>query len=124
VALSDDDPVVRGLASLAIRNAGRASCAALQALIPRLADEDPNVRLMSAQAIGSCADGAVSAVPALMQACGVTGEQVHVLRSLADALGSIGPKASSALPVLRQLSALPRVRWAADAAVRKISVLR
>jgi hypothetical protein len=43
-----------------------------------------------------------------------------VLRSVADALGAIGPAAASALPALEELRKLPRVRWAAEAALKKI----
>ena len=44
-----------------------------------------------------------------------------VLRSIATALGSIGrPGATSALPLLRDLANIPRVRWAVEAAIRKI----
>jgi hypothetical protein len=49
------------------------------------------------------------------------GEHVHVQRSLADALGAIGQQAAPALPVLRKFEGIPRVRWAARAAIRRIS---
>jgi len=44
-----------------------------------------------------------------------------VLRSLADALGDLGPQASRAVPTLRELAKIPRVEWAANAAIRKIT---
>ncbi|MHC1767967.1 MAG: DUF2961 domain-containing protein [Verrucomicrobiia bacterium] len=48
-------------------------------------------------------------------------EHVHALRSIAAALGNIGrPAATPALPLLRDLSRLPRVSWAAQLAIRKI----
>ena len=48
-------------------------------------------------------------------------EQVHVLRSVAAALGNIGrPAAVPALPLLRELAKIPRVQWAAEAATRQI----
>ncbi len=119
-ALADDDPVVRGLAALALRQAGAAALPALDALIARLADPDPNVRLMSANAIGAMGAKAERAVPALEAACRVADEQVHVLRSAASALGEIGPGAAPALPTLEELTKLPRVRWAAEEAIRKI----
>jgi HEAT repeat protein len=51
----------------------------------------------------------------------VKDEQVHVLRAVAAALGSIGkPAATPALPLLRELTKMPRVRWAAESAMRKI----
>ena len=43
-----------------------------------------------------------------------------MLRSCASALGAIGKPAASALPVLRDLVRLPRVQWAAEAAIRAI----
>ena len=92
-------------------------CGALQA---GLQDLDANVRMMSANAIAAIGTGAAPAVPALIAACSVKGEQVHVLRACAPALGAIGHAAAPALPILRELLALPRVRWAAEAAIRSI----
>ena len=45
---------------------------------------------------------------------------VFVLRSLASALGNIGPPAVSALPALEQVLKINRVRWAAQEAILKI----
>jgi HEAT repeat protein len=118
--LSDDDPVVRGLAALGLRAAGAAALPVLDPLIARLADPDPNVRLMSANAIGALGPKAGRAVPALTEACRASGEHVHVLRSAASALGDIGPAAAPAIPALEELRKLPRVRWAAEEAIRKI----
>jgi hypothetical protein len=121
-ALSDRDAVVRGLAALALRNSGKQAFPALAGLIGCLRDEDPNVRLMSAQAVGAIGSGAASlAVAPLTAACRIPGEQVHVLRSLADALGAMGREASSAVPALKELAKMPRVRWPAEAAIRKIT---
>jgi hypothetical protein len=75
---------------------------------------------MSANAIGAVGPQAAAAVPALAAACAVKAEQVHVLRACAQALGAIGKAAAPSLPVLRELVALPRVRWAAEAAIRSI----
>jgi hypothetical protein len=119
-ALDDPDPFVRGLAALTLRDAGPAAYPALDLLIARLKDSDENVRLMSADAIARQGKRAARAVPALIAACEVPGEHVHVERSLADALGSIGPDATPALPVLHKLESIPRVRWAARAAIRQI----
>ncbi|HEX9304898.1 MAG TPA: DUF2961 domain-containing protein [Thermoanaerobaculia bacterium] len=119
-ALSDDDPVVRGLAALALRAAGTAALPALDPLIARLKDPDPNVRLMSANAIGALGAKAARAVPALTEACRASDEHVHVLRSAASALGEIGPAAAPAIPALEELRRLPRARWAAEEAIRKI----
>ena len=55
-----------------------------------------------------------------MKACRVEGQHPHVLRSLADALGLIGPEARESLPVLHDLAKIPRVRWAAELAMKRI----
>ena len=77
--------------------------------------------MMSANAIATIGPNAAPAVPALIAAGSDKSEQVHVLRSIAAALGSIGkPAATPALPLLRELTKLPRVRWAAESAILKI----
>jgi hypothetical protein len=120
-ALADPDPVVRGLAALELRSRGGEAQPALDALRTALRDADANVRLMSANAIGAIGKEATPAVPDLVAACSVPDEQVHVLRSCASALGAIGPPAAvPALPVLREIAKQPRVRWAAEAAIRRI----
>jgi hypothetical protein len=118
--LSDEDPVVRGLAALALRNAGSAALPFLKVLVGGLKDTDANVRMMSADAIARQGKSALPALPALIEAGQVPGEQVPVLRSVAAALGAIGPEAASALPVLKKLQGHPRVRWSAEAAIRQI----
>jgi hypothetical protein len=118
-ALSDADHVVRGLAAVALRDAGRTASPAREALLARLDDEDVGVRMMAAQAIGRLRDPSV--IDRLIGACRVADQHVHVLRSLADALGDLGPQASRALPTLRELAKIPRVAWSADAAIRKIT---
>jgi hypothetical protein len=120
-ALDDSDPVVRGLAALALRNGGKTSQPALGKLVEKLKDENPNVRLMAAQGIERQGKAAIVVLPALIEACQVENEQVHVLRSLAGALGAIGPEASSALPTLKKLQAHPRIRWVANAAIANIT---
>jgi Protein of unknown function (DUF2961)/HEAT repeats len=117
-ALSDEDFVVRGLAALALRQRGTKASPAKDALLDRLSDEEVGVRMMAAQAIDRLRDP--STIDPLMAACRVEGQHVHVLRSLADALGSLGPAAERALPVLDDLAKIPRVEWAAKAAIRKI----
>jgi HEAT repeat protein len=112
--------MTRGLAAIELRARGAAARPALEALTTALRDPDANVRLMSGNAIAAIGPGAEPAVPALVAACSVRDEQVHVLRSCATALGAIGPAAAPALPVLREIAKQPRVRWAAEAAIRSI----
>lgn len=121
-ALSGDpDPVARGLAAMALRDAGEGALPALDALAAALRDPEPNVRLMSANAIAAVGRDAAPAVPALVEAASLAGEEVHVLRSVAAALGAIGgPAALPALPALRDLARIPRVEWAAEAAIERI----
>jgi D-arabinan exo alpha-(1,3)/(1,5)-arabinofuranosidase (non-reducing end) len=120
-ALSDPNPVTRGLAALALRNEGKAALPALPELQKALADPDPNVRMMSGNAIAAIGKDAAPAVSALMKACSVKNEQIHVLRACASALGAIGkPAATPALPLLKELSKMPRVKWAADRAIQSI----
>ena len=115
IALTDDDHVVRGLAALGLRDAGTAAASARDALIARLKDDEVGVRMIAAQAIGRLRDP--STLDALMTAGREAGQHVHVLRSIADALGDLGRAAAPALPLLRELAKQPRVRWAAEAAM-------
>jgi hypothetical protein len=118
---SDPDPITRGLAAIALRDQGSSALPALPALLAGLKDPDVCVRMMSANAIAGIGKDAAPAVPALITVGSMKDEQVHVLRAIATALGSIGkPAATPALPLLKQLAQIPRVRWAADSAIRKI----
>jgi hypothetical protein len=120
-ALSDPNPVTRGLAAMALRDRGAEAKAALPQLTTALKDADPNVRMMSGNAIAAVGKDAAPAVPALIAACSVKDEQIHVLRACASALGAIGkPAATPALPVLKELQKMPRVKWAADRAIQSI----
>jgi D-arabinan exo alpha-(1,3)/(1,5)-arabinofuranosidase (non-reducing end) len=119
-ALDNPDPVERGLAALALKNAGTAALPALERLVAKLGDAEANVRMMSASAIAAIGPAAAPAVPALIAAAKAPGEEVPVLRAVASALGAIGKQAAPALPVLEELAKIPRVKWAADAAMKKI----
>jgi hypothetical protein len=118
--LSDSDPVVRGLAAVALRDLGPAGEAVMQDLIAALQDPDENVRIAAADAIATKGPTAIVAIPALVRACQVEGEEVHVQRSLVSALGAIGPPAREALPILHELAKIPRVSWPAEAAILEI----
>ncbi|MGH9614395.1 MAG: DUF2961 domain-containing protein, partial [Bryobacteraceae bacterium] len=102
-ALRDSDPVVRGLSALALSGCPECAGKALTDLIGRLKDPDENVRLASADAIAVVGPAAAPAVPELIEAANRAGEQVHVLRSVAKALGNIGAAAAPGLPVLQKL---------------------
>ena len=77
--------------------------------------------MMTAEAIGRQGTAAAPAIDPLIAACRRPGEHVHVLRSLADALGDIGPAAARAVPALKELVRIPRVEWAAALAIGKIT---
>lgn len=121
ILTSDPDSILRGLAAMALRDKAGESLPALPALIQALQDPDVSVRMMSANAIATLGQGAASATTALIAAGSVKNEEVHVLRSVAAALGNIGkPAATPALPLLRKLEKIPRVQWAAESAIRKL----
>lgn len=119
-ALSDPDPVIRGLAAVGLRDAGPEARGGLEALIGRLKDDDTGVRMAAADAIAALGAAARPALDPLLAACQIEGQHPHVQRSVSAALGAIGPAAAPALPCLRKLEGIPRVRWAASAAIRKI----
>jgi hypothetical protein len=129
-ALSDPDPVVRGLAARELRNMGAAAAPATDALAARLKDSDWIVRMAAAEALTAIGPKAATAVPALTAAAGQSGENVNVVRACAEALGAIGPAAKSAVPVLQAIAAKPILHvngvierspsYAAEQAIRKI----
>jgi hypothetical protein len=120
-ALSDPDATTRGMAAMALKDKAPDALPALPALEKALKDPSPNVRLMAGNAIAAIGKDAAPAVPALIAACSVKDEQIHVLRACASALGAIGkPAATPGLPILKKLAEHPRIRWAAEAAIKKI----
>ena len=118
-ALSDSDHVVRGLAAIGLRNAGKAAAPARAQLLLRVRDDDVGVRMVATQALGRLEDP--SLLEAFIAAGKEPGQHTHVLRAVADALGALGPAARPAMPLLRDLEKLPRVQWAARAAIKKIA---
>ncbi len=123
-ALKDEDHVVRGLSALALRDAGALDDGAIRALAERLRDPDDGVRMMSAWAIAAQGPRGMAVFDALMDAGRLAGQHPHVQRALADAFGAIGPAAREALPVLEEFAKVPRVRWNAQAAIRRIGPAR
>ncbi len=119
-ALEDDDPVVRGLMAIALANVDALPDDVGDRLGKHLKDGDENVRMVVNNALAVHGTVAKRLMPQLITAAQVLGEHRHVLRSVAMALGSIGPEARPALPVLRELEKMPLVRWQAQWAIRKI----
>jgi hypothetical protein len=119
-ALSDTDHVVRGLAALALRDAGQVDDAALDSLARRLTDADDGVRMASAWAIAAQGERAMHVFQPLLEAAKADGQNPHVQRAVADAFGAIGPPARDALPALIELAKIPRVRWNANAAIARV----
>jgi hypothetical protein len=118
---SDPDPIIRGLAAIALRDKAEESLSVLPELMKALTDPDLCVRMMSANAIAAMGPEAAPAAKALIAVASKKDERVHVLRSVADALGNIGkPAATPALPLLKELAKIPRVQWSAERAIRKI----
>jgi hypothetical protein len=119
-ALGDADPVVRGLAALALQRASGVNRSVLEALLAHVRDEDTGVRMAAAEALVPRGADILFALQPLIEAAGRAGEHPHVQRAAANALGAMGPRAAPALPMLRKLEQIPRVRWAAQAAIRQI----
>jgi HEAT repeat protein len=104
-----------------LRDKGKEAIPAITSLIAALKDKDTNVRQMTGNAIAAIGPEAAEAVPALIEAAKVKGEDLQTLRSFAIALGAIGkPAALPAVDVLKDLAKIPRVRWAAEGALRKL----
>ncbi|MBI3983418.1 MAG: HEAT repeat domain-containing protein, partial [Gemmatimonadetes bacterium] len=89
-------------------------------LVAHLRDPDENVRMVVGNALAAHPAAAGRGMGQLIAAAQAPGEHRHVLRSVAVALGSIGPDARDALPVLRELEKMPLVRWQAQWAIRQI----
>ncbi len=119
-SLAAEDPFLRGLAAIALRDSGPRAAPALDALRAALRDPDVNVRMMAANAIAALGPDARRAIPDLVAAASAANEDVQVLRAAASALGAIGPEAAEAIPTLETLARLPRVQWAAEEALRRI----
>lgn len=119
-ALGSDDHVVRGLAALALRDAGPLDATAIDTLASHLRDPDDGVRMASGWALAAQGRSSIRVLPALLAAGRAVGQHPHVQRAVADALGAIGPAAREALPVLEELAKIPRVRWNATAAIARI----
>jgi hypothetical protein len=120
-AFADSSPQVRGLAVAALRPLGAQAASVLDAVAERLKDPETGVRMKAAEVLAAMGPDAAPALPALLAACDVPDQHVHVLRNLADAFGAIGPRASAALPALRRFQKIPRVEWNATAAIARIA---
>ncbi len=122
-ALSDQNPRVRSLAAVALRQTGPGSVDAVPQLIAALNDPVDYVRAPAADALGAIGPTAREAVGPLAKRLMVKDEQVFVLRSISYALGNIGPEARPALPALEEAQKQVRVSYAAQSAILKIKGL-
>ena len=120
--LRDPDPVLRGVAALALRDRGAGLAEALPELAKALRDPETGVRMVAADAIARHGGAAVTVLDALIEAGKVEGENAHVQRSIALAMGAIGPAAARGIPVLESFEKIPRVRFTAITAKRRILV--
>ena len=119
-ALSDSSPRVRALAAVALQAKGPAAARALPELVSALNDPVDYVRVPAADALGAMGPAGRAAVHPLAERLLVKNEEVMVLRSVAEALGNIGPDAKDALPALTQTLKQLRVSYAVEAAILKI----
>ena len=93
--LGTEDDVMRRMAAYALAAVGEP---AVPALSEALQHTDDAVRIEATYALAQIGAPAVTATPALMERA--KDESVEVRRYLAEAFGSIGPDAASAVPVL------------------------
>ena len=119
-ALADVNPRVRTLAAIALEAMGPTAAPAVPNLVEALSDLVDYVRVPAADALGAMGPAGRAAVRPLAARLLVKDEQVMVLRSVATALGNIGPDAREALPALDQVRRQLRVSYAAEAAMMKI----
>jgi hypothetical protein len=119
-ALADSNPRVRSLAAVALEAMGPAAVPALPELVRALNDPVDYVRVPAADALGAMGPAARAAVSPLAVRLRARDEQVMVLRSVAAALGNIGPDARDALPALRETLHQLRVSYTVEAAILKI----
>ena len=120
-SLADSNLRVRCLSAAALRSMGPAAVNAIPGLVKALDDDEFPVRALAADALGALGPAGKPAVEALTRRLGGGREQsVFVLRSLATALGNIGPDAAGALPALQQALKVHRVSWAAEEAIHKV----
>jgi len=119
-ALFDSSPGVRSLAAVALEAMGSAAVPALPELVRALKDPVDYVRVPVAEALEAMGPAAREAVHPLVERLLVKDEEVMVLRSVAAALGNIGPDARDALPVLEQTRKTLRVSYTIEAAILKI----
>lgn len=118
--LADVNLRVRILSAVALRSMGPKAVGALAGLVKALDDPSPYVRSPAADALGRIGAVAKPAVDALARHLVAPEEQVFVLRSIAAALGDVGPNAASALPALEQALKMHRVVYTAQEAILKI----
>ncbi len=123
-ALDDPELRVRATAAYALGRVGPAAKAAVPKLSDHLESDDPLVRVVSAWALAHIAPQDAQLVSKIVPVLihGTKSETFTVRRGAADALGRLGPAASSAVASLKALQSDPdeSVRAAATAAIAKI----
>lgn len=92
--LEDKEPLVRGLAGMALSGLGPLARAAVPALTKALDDKDAFVREMAAEALGSQGAAARAALPALRK--GLDDKEAPVRLAAAAALAKVGGEARGA----------------------------
>lgn len=120
-SLTDEDAKVRSLSAVALRSIGPSARESIPALITALNDPAAYVRAPAAEALGNMGASAKIAVKPLSESLLAPGEETFVLRSVATALGNIGPEAASGLPALERAMSMHRVTGSAHEAILKIN---
>jgi HEAT repeat protein len=120
-SLTDADANVRSLSAVALRSMGLSAKDAIPALISALKDPAAYVRAPAAEALGRMGASAKIAVKPLSESLLASGEETFVLRSVATALGNIGPEAAGGIPALQRAMSLHRVTGSAQEAILKIN---
>ena len=119
-SLNDKDVIIRSRAAMALGDKKNQAISAVPALISCMNDEKAAVRKNASIALAKIG---IDALPLLRQA--LSSPDYRIRKNAAFALGGMGSKAKAAVPDLKKLLQDPnsKVRWCADNALKKISVV-